>query len=156
MRLIRLFTFLGVVALSGILTSCGDDELDIPDEPLAGQVGGADWEFKLGGGTLFSSDFKYRFLLLSDKETGDDPCSIVSTSNPHIRMIIPLSTGSYSLPLPVFSENVKFVLGDGTILSATSGFLEIVAIDNRQLVGVLQASFDEDNEVLGTFIVDLC
>lgn len=156
MRLIRFFIFLGVAVLSGILTSCGDDKLDIPDEPLTGMIGGTDWELKFGGGTLFSSDFKYRFMLLSTEESGDDPCSIVSTGNPHLRMILPLTTGSYSLPLPVFSENVKFVLGDGTVLSATAGFIEIIAIDNRKLVGVLKADFDEDNEVLGTFIVDLC
>ena len=73
-------------------------------------------------------------------------------------MILPFGSGSYSLPLPIFDESVKFVLGDGTVFQATSGIIEVFAIspDTQQLVGYLQADFDEDNSVQGRFIIDLC
>ncbi len=157
-KIIRSCFIIGGISFTILLSSCKADEIDLPDEPLAGKIDGQDWETKFGNAYIYSSDLKYKYLLLSTAELGDDPCPILSSSNPHLQMILPLGTGSYSLPLPVFSENVKFVLGDGTVLSATSGFIEVIAInpDTNELVGYLQADFDEDNEVMGTFIIELC
>lgn len=159
MHLIKMLRFIilrGAVSLFCLLIACGDDQINVPDVPLEGKVAGVDWKYKFGGASLFSSDFKYKFLLLSTIEFGDDPCPIISSSKPHLQIVLPLNTGSYSLPLPIFSENLKFVMGDGQIRSATAGFIEIVAIDNGQLISYLKADFDEDNQVLGTFVVELC
>lgn len=148
---------LAVGSFSCLLVSCGDDKIDVPDIPLAGKIAGADWEYKFGNASVFLSDGSHKYLLLSTQEIGEEPCPIVSTSKPHLEMILPLAIASYSLPL--FGNNsVKFVFGNGTVLSATAGFIEIVAIDldTQRLVGYISADFDEDNEVLGTFIVDLC
>ena len=154
----RLGIPIGAFLLHSVLISCKGDDIDVPDVPLGGNIGGADWEYKFGNAYLFSSELKYKFLFLSTLKPGEDPCPIISSSNPHLQMILPFSTGSYSIPLPQFDENVKFVLGDGTILSATSGFIEVIVInpDTQQLVGFLQADFDEDNSVQGRFIVELC
>jgi len=138
-----------------LFISCGDDQIDVPDVPLAGKIDGVDWEYKFGNGTP-TVDFKYKFLLLSTKELGDDPCTVVSTTNPHLEMILPLGTGSYSLPLSGLNNSVKFVHGDGVVLSAVAGFLEIVAIENGRLIGYIQADDGGGNEVLGTFIAELC
>ena len=161
MHLINLFRFVilfGVISITSQLISCKGDDVDLPDVPLAGKIGGIDWEYKMGNSRLVSVDSKYRFLLLSTLEQGNDPCPIVSSTNPHIQMILPLESGSYTLPLPVLSESVMFVLGNGTVLTATAGFIEIIAVDfdSQQLAGYIQADFDDDNAVLGTFIVDFC
>ena len=150
--------FIGAFLFISILISCKGDDIDVPDVPLAGKIGSTDWDYKFGNAYLFSSELKYKFLLLSTLESGEDPCPIISSSNPHLQMILPFAAGSYSLPLPLFDENVKFVLGDGTVFQATSGFIEVIAInpDTQQLVGYIQADFDEDNSVLGTFIVNFC
>lgn len=157
-KLIRFAILLGVITISSQLISCKGDDIDLPDVPLAGKIGGVDWEYKMGNATFVSIPDKYRILLLSTREAGDDPCPIVSSGNPHLQMILSLQSPSFTLPLPVFDESVKFVLGNGTVLTATSGFIEIVAIDydSQQLAGYIKADFDEDNAVLGTFIVDFC
>ncbi|MCP4457621.1 MAG: hypothetical protein GY816_06285 [Cytophagales bacterium] len=157
-KFIRTGIIIGGISFTIILSACKGDDIDVPDVPLAGKIGGVDWEYKMGNSTLISADFKYKFLLLSTKELGDDPCPIISSSNPHLQMILPLQSGDYSIPLPVFDESVKFVLGNGTVLSATAGFITIIAIDpdTQQLVGYIDADFDDDNQVSGTFIVELC
>ena len=156
-RFLQFVILFGTGSFAPLLISCGDDQIDVPDTPLAGKIAGSDWEYKFGSASVFSSDGNYRYLLLSTQEVGDDPCPIVSTSKPHLEMILPLAIESYSLPL--FGNNsVKFVFGNGTVLSASAGFLEIIAIDpdSRQILGYLKADFDDDNAVLGTFIVEIC
>jgi hypothetical protein len=144
-----------LLALAGF-TACGDDETDIPNEPLTGTVAGEPWNYKFGNATLFTGDFKYRFLFLSDLEIGEDPCTIVNSTNPYIQVILPLQTGSYSLPLTPPQENLRFIYGDGTVLSAASGFIEVFAIDQARIVGYIQAEIDDDNSVEGRFVVEIC
>jgi len=154
-KFLRSFILLIVGSLASVLISCGGDQIDVPDVPLAGKIDGVDWEYKFGNGTP-TVDFKYKFLLLSTKELGDDPCAIVSTTNPYLEMILPLGTGSYSLPPSVINTSVKFVHGDGVVLSAVAGFLEIVAIENGRLLGYIEADDGGGNKVLGKFILELC
>ena len=157
-KVFQIGILVGVFLFVSVFISCKGDDIDVPDIPLGGKIGSADWEYKFGNAYLFSSELKYKFILLSTLESGEDSCPIISSSNSHLQMILPFATGSYSLPLTKFDENVKFVLGDGTELRATSGFIEVIAInpDTQQLVGYIQADFDEDNAVLGRFIVELC
>lgn len=146
-----------ILLMNGLLlTSCGDDQLDIPETPLQGQFAGEAWNFKFGNGNLYSTDGKYRFLLFSDEEVGDDPCTLVGSTRPHLAVILPIQEGSYSLPITPQNENLKFIFGDGKTLSATSGFIEIFGIDNARLVGYMQAIVDEDNSLEGRFIIELC
>lgn len=161
MHLINVFRrcfFIGAFLFISILISCKGDDIDLPNDPLAGKIGGIDWDYKFGNGYPFSFDGKFKFLLLSTMESGQDPCPIVSSGNPHLQMVLPYGTGSYTIPLSIFDESVKFVLGDGTVFQATSGIIEVFAInpDTQQLVGYIQADFDEDNSVQGRFIVELC
>lgn len=140
------------------LVSCGGDGVDIPKTPLEGFVEGQEWIFKFGNAYAYSGGTipKYTFRLLSTDELGNDPCPVVSTTNAHVRMVLPLGTGSYSIPFADFNETVKFDYGDGRVFSATSGFIEIFAVDQNQLVGYIQAVLDEDNIVEGRFFVEIC
>jgi hypothetical protein len=147
---------LSVVMVGGLI-SCGDD-VDIPKTPLEGLIEGQEWSFKFGNAypEIAGQIPKYKFLLLSNEEFGDDPCPIRTSTKKHVRMILPLGTGSYSIPFSNFNESVKFDMGDGRVFSATSGFIEIFGVDQNQLVGYIQAVLDEDNIVEGRFVVEIC
>ncbi len=151
--------FIFILGLGGLSfsISCGD-KIDIPNTPLAGKIDGQDWEFKFGNAYIFSGGQipEYTFRLLSTSELGNDPCPIVSTTKAHLKMVLPLGTGSYSIPFSDFNETVKFDYGNGTVLAATSGFVEIFAIDQNQLIGYIQAVLDDDNIVEGRFVIEIC
>ena len=123
---------------------------------MQGSVTEEAWEIKFANGFIYSSDFKYEVKFLSTKEGASDPCAVPSTGNPFVSMIIPLQRGSFSIPLPINDESVKFHDGRGTTLHATSGFLEIFDIDNSRIFGYLQAHRDDENSVEGSFEVVLC
>ncbi len=139
-----------------LLTACGDDQVDLPDERLNGRVDGSEWSYKFGNAYLASGTLNYTLRLLSTSEVGEDPCPFISSTNPYLQVTLPLRVGNYVLPLTPFSDNFKFVHGNGVVLSATSGFVEIVGIENGRVIGFIQASFDEENEVAGTFDLRIC
>lgn len=153
MKTTSLFTFfLGCL----LLLNCGGDEIQLPDQQLQGKVDGEDWELKFSNAYLFSSDFKYQIKFLSMKEGGQDPCSIPSTTNPHVSMIMPLQRGSFSIPLPNTNESARFNWSNGSSAIATSGFLEIFDISNSRVFGYLQAQLDNENTVEGSFEIVIC
>lgn len=146
-----------LIAQLSMIMACRDDGLDIPNIPLEGKINGQDWTYSFTSSALYSgSPTKYTFLLLSDEELNSDPCATVSSTKPHLRVVLPLQLGSYSLPMAQPIENLKFVYGNGTEFAATSGFIEILAFDFRRMAGYIQAVSDENNIVEGKFIAELC
>ncbi len=139
-----------------LLTNCGENDIQLPDQVLVGKVEGKDWELKFGNAFIFSSDLKYQIKFLSTQESAQDPCAVPNTGNNHISMIMPLQRGSFSIPLPIVSESARFHYSDGSSAIATSGFLEIFDIDNLRIFGYLQAQLDDDNTVEGSFEVLIC
>lgn len=138
------------------LSGCGGNEIQLPQQRLTGQIAGEDWDMKFANGYIFSSDLKYQLKFLSTKEGGDDPCAVPSTANTHISIIMQLQVRSYSLPLPIVEESVRFQFGNGSSSIATSGFLEIYDINNSRVFGYLQAQLDDDNTVEGSFEAFIC
>ena len=149
-------TLLGLAIVgSGQFMSCGNDEIDIPDTPLSGTVGGEKWDFKMGFFRQFSAT-EFELRLFSEQELSNDPCSVVATSNPFLRVVIPSSGTSHQIPNQDPIRNFKFDLGNGTVLNATSGFIEIFAFDGFRLFGYIQAISDDDNTVQGRFEIEPC
>ena len=148
----RLFNMRCIVSLVlglSLLSSCDDDGLDIPDIPLSGMVGGQEWTYQYGNNTQYSittAGSKYTLRLLSTVETSDNPCGVLASTNPYLQVVIPLTRGSYSLPILPNEENLKFVLGNGVELSAASGFIEILAVDLQnqfRVAGYIQAIYSK-------------
>lgn len=143
------------ILIAGQFTSCGDDQLDIPNVPLSGMVGGEQWDFKMGFFRQWSAS-EYEYRLFSTEEQSDDPCSVVSTSNSFIRVVVPSSGQSHQVTNGDQRKNLKFDLGNGTVFNASSGFIEIFAFDGFRLHGYLQAIFDDGNTVQGRFELEPC
>ena len=149
---------LAIVVLA-LGTSCGD-ELDIPDTPLTGKIGGQDWAYEFMSsypyGQTPAGDFKHSLRFHSSEDL-TNICATISTK-PHLNVIMPVQVGTYSLPLPVNSETLVFDYGNGTKFQATSGFITILARDEftGKIAGYIQAISDENNSVQGRFIANLC
>lgn len=158
----RLSIILSLLLTTSLFTSCGDDELDIPDIPLAGRINGQEWEYQYGNNSPYSGSSggtKYKLILLSTEETSSNPCGVLGSTRPYLSVVLPLAQGSYSLPILPDQENLKFVYGNGVELSAASGFIEILAVDLEnqfRMAGYIQAILDDDNMVEGTFVLDIC
>ena len=140
-KLIRSLFFAIAVGLLVTTMSCGDDRVDIPDKPLEGMVAGEPWLFRYGTFRQFSAtEFEFRFF--STREIADDPCALVTTSNPHMTVVVPANQASISLPIPGDNfKQFKFEFGNGGSINATSGFIELFVSDGfnylamcRQLV----------------------
>ena len=139
-----------------LLINCGRDEIQLSEQQVKGLIAGVGWEYKSSNAFIFSSNLKYQIMLLSNKETAKDPCTVRISGNTHISMIVPLQRGSFSLPLPNVQESPRFHISAGNTPIATSGFLEIFDINNSIIFGYLQAQFDDENTVEGSFEAFVC
>ena len=155
-KAIRLGLSISLLVIVSLFISCGDDKLDIPNTPLEGTVAGEAWTFRYGAFRQFSAtEFEFRFF--STREIADDPCALVTTSNPFLRVVIPANQSSISLPIAGDNfKQFKFDFGNGTTINATSGFIELFANDGFKLHGYVQAISDDDNMVEGRFELDPC
>lgn len=153
MRITSLFFMLIALLLA---TSCGQNEIQLPDQVLSGKIGGEDWEYKFANGFLVSSDLKYRIQFLSTEELATDPCSVPSTGNRFISMEIPYQLISRSIPFPIIEESPKFHITISNEVIASSGFLEIFDISGPRILGYMEASVDDENVVSGSFEAIIC
>lgn len=150
-----------IITLIGslLLIACKSDDVQLPDNQLEGPINGKEWSYKSANGYLVSSDFKYRVRFLSSEETVNDPCSQPNPSLTHVKAIFKPSEGSFFVAPQAIDDNqvqVTFEISSSQSIIATSGFMEIYAIDNLVVVGYLQAVLDSENKVEGSFQVRLC
>lgn len=149
--------FLSLLLVSGIIfIQCGENDIQLPDQVLQGQVDGNEWEMKFANAYLFSTDLKYQIRFLSTQENAVDPCTVPSTANTHVSMIFQLRRGSFSVPFPLINDSPRFHFADGSTAIATSGFLEVFEIVNGRIFGYLQAQLDDENIVEGSFDAVIC
>ena len=153
----RIWVFLSSLVLLSIFISC-KEERDGMDKLLAGMIGGEPWTFQYAKANLNSVDNIFDVELYGTQQTQDDPCTIINTANTHLTIQIPNQVGNYNLPFPIQAQSLAFQQAgvNTTRFYATSGFIEISAISGLRVVGYLQAVFDEDNTVEGTFVFDRC
>ena len=150
-----------LIALLLLSTSCGRDQVDLPDEVLQGSINGREWTYKSANAFLQSSDFLYKVTFLSTEDSVSDPWALRSTGNPHVAafMRFPDFSGDYTISPQVLNDNEVVVTFNADIsesLTASSGYMSIFAVDNQVAVGYLQAVLDDGNKVEGSIEIRIC
>ena len=148
-----LLLLIGGAALT-TFTNCGDNS-ELETEPLEGIIAGEAWTFKYAKAIYNEIDNLYDAELYGTQQTNDDPCSIFISGESHLSIQIPNATGNFQVPADM---QVIFQLpgGGNDLYRATSGFVEVTSSAGGQLVGYIQASYDDDNSVEGTFSFRRC
>ncbi len=152
----HLYLVISIVSLTGIF-SCGSDVNDFDPEksPVKGVIGGEDWEYQSANGLYNAS---YGFIegrMLPDSLA--DPCAVRVTSKPHLFFRVPAQRYNFNLPTIDGSAVVNFNFDNGSKnLTASGGYIEIVEISGNYAIGALNAVFDDENEVQGTFLIQIC
>lgn len=143
-----------------LLFGCKGDEIQLPAKQLEGLINGEDWSYKSANAYLFSTDAKYEARFLSSKESAKDPCTLRIPSLAHVRAIFRPAVGSFFVEPQAINNNqaqVYFELSPSQSLVASSGFMEIYAIDGQVIIGYLQAVLDKENNVVeGSFEIRVC
>ncbi len=155
---IKTFVLL-LVALSTVLVSCGDNDIQVPDQMLQGQINGQEWSSRSANAYRIPPSFLYRARFLSSEEPVSDPCALPAPSLSNVKAIFRPSEGSFFVSPQVASDNqvqVSFDVTPSRSLIATSGFMEVYAIDNLVVIGYLQAVLDDNHTVEGSFEIRLC
>ena len=142
---------LAIAAIVGLFGCSDDSSGDISG--VSGTIGGEAWEFRYANAFYEELDELYDVEFYSTEETGADPCSIFISTKNHFTVRLPTEVGNYNLPLSPESRSVRF---EPENLVATSGFIEVTAINGTFVTGFLQATFDDDNTVSGAFSFDTC
>ncbi len=151
----KIYVILSMILLITLI-HCENDN-GISENLMEGRIGGVEWEFQYA--KAFYSNFgdEYMVEIFGQRETPVDPCSVNSILG-YISLTIPNETGFYPLPFADASESLKFHqpgVGQDFFL-ASSGFVEVFSIEGRRVGGFIQATFDDDNTVEGTFVFDRC
>lgn len=136
------------------LTNC-DDNSDVEAAPLTGTIGGEAWSYKYAKAFYNEIDDLYDVELYGTQHTEDDPCSIFISGEAHLSIQVPNAMGNYQVPSDIqvlFDQPGT----DNAFFRATGGFVEITAASGGQVVGFIQASFDDENTVEGTFSFSRC
>lgn len=155
----RKFCVLFFVSLGFLLSACGGDEIELPDQPLQGLIDSKEWSYKSANAYLESSDFKYDVRFLSSEEGVSDPCTLPAPSLTHVRAIFKPAIGSFFVSSQAIDNNqveVYFEITTSKNLKAQSGIMEIFAIEGQIIYGYLEASFGDENKVEGSFEIRRC
>ncbi|MEP1034099.1 hypothetical protein [Ekhidna sp.] len=148
-----------LIGTASIFSGCGNDDIQLPDQKLEGKIDGGEWNYQSANGYLFSSDFQYQVRFLSDEESVSDPCTLPAPTLKHVKAIFKPAERSFFVAPQVIDDNqvqVSFEVSSSRSLIASSGFMEIYAIDNLVVIGYLQAVLDDDHTVEGLFEIRLC
>ncbi len=149
-------SFTLAVLLIITIQSCDDDD-GLDGELVAGKVSGLDWSFQYAKANFNASTNAFDVELFDVRETASDPCAVVSI-NAYIGMSIPNEPGTYNLPFtdPKYTLTFNQEGVGQEFFVANSGFVEIFSISGRRIGGYLQAYYDDENSVEGTFVFDRC
>lgn len=150
-----------------VLTACGGEQrtgggdfrsAPFSDESVAGVISGEPWVFKSGvAQRSFSNDGTYT-LKLWDKKVAN-PCAEFWGSEKSVMGTIPRGVGSFEVGM--LGDKLSYTLVDGTNGMSMNyivegGQLEITKRTASKITGKLKAYFDEENEVNGSFTVEIC
>lgn len=147
------FIFISLISSFIALSACNDRTLEDLDV-AQGKVAGQDWVFKDGSAINRISEIE---ILLMDRESSN-PCGILNPGRPYVKFTVPARVGTYSIPFNTANKSVKFFEGNTSAinLTSTSGFVQIISINGFTVDGLIQASFDDDNDVAGAFFATSC
>lgn len=146
---------LGIAVVIMLISLGGCDDKTIRDLDVAeGKVAGTDWKFAKGNAIYGISE--YTITLMSDQVTATNICGVFRPSSPHVKFTIPASPGTYQMGDLVADKAVKFYKDYTTSLTAASGYIQIISISAFTIDGIIQASLDDDNDIIGAFYVQTC
>ena len=151
--------FGALVFLLGTVSSCGGDQIDVPDQPLQGRLDGNAWTSVSANAYRLPGGIQINVRFLSELEPVSDPCALPSPGLAHVRAIFRPAIGDFSVAPSALDENqvqVGFQVSPSTNLTAVSGFMSIFDINNGIIFGYLQAEIDDDHSVEGSFRINLC
>lgn len=131
----------------------GGGGYSISDTTLAGQIGGQQWTFVQGETSDFmSNEESYSAVLFPDSYTACEMFSQPDGVN-KILLFLPKEVGEYSLGM---QQNITFVVHPADNYVATSGLLEVEAINADTIDAGLYAVYGDGYQVDGRFTVDIC
>lgn len=145
------------VLLMALLTSCDNDINDFDPEldPLKGKIAGQDWQYAAGNAQFDGFRNDVEGLIIG--EGVQDPCGVRVTSKAHLRVRFPADRRNFTLP---FIDNEGYVIfnhpNGAKRLTASAGFIEVVAISGTEVIGFINADFDDNNTVQGSFELRVC
>lgn len=146
-----------VLATTVLLVSCNDDtnRLDLDKDPLKGKIGGAEWQYTVGNAQYSPFNNEATGIIINLETT--EPCGVTNTILAHIKITIPTIKGTINLPDPQNRAIVKLANPNGgPIYTTTGGFIQIVEVNSREIIGYISADYDDDNYVQGSFLVEIC
>ncbi|MEQ8470071.1 MAG: hypothetical protein RIC35_02745 [Marinoscillum sp.] len=152
---ILLLTFVIVGLL--FVSACDDstNRLDLNKDPLSGKINGVEWEYTGGNALYRPFDNEATGLILNQETT--DPCTIKLTSLAHVQVILPTFETTLNLPDVQNRAVIKMASPNGgPIYTASGGFVQIVEVTGREIIGYISATYDDDNYVQGSFYVKIC
>lgn len=138
-----------------LLVFCGCNDKTLQDLEVAqGMVAGEEWIFKGGNAIYGTNEIQ---IILMDFDTSN-PCGVLNPSAPYVKFTVPATVGTYSIPFSSTAKTVKFYEGALSTknYSSTSGFVQIVSINGFSVDGLIQASFDDNNDIAGAFFATTC
>ena len=142
-----------IVMLILLLTGCDNTFDEAP--PLSGVIDGQDWYYKYAKANYVMTESKFTAELYGKGQTEQDPCSIVNTNEAYLSLEVPSQTGNYQIP-----SDIPVIFGlpgvTNTTFSAISGYMDITAGNSSQVVGYIEAYYDEKNKVSGSFSFSRC
>jgi hypothetical protein len=147
--------FIFIYLLSAIV-SCESsiDQFDTEKDPLVGKIGGEDWKYASGNARFNVNTNSLSGLLVA--KGVQDPCAIRLSGDAHLTLIVPAERGTYNLGIFNGPEIIFNTPSGAQRFTASGGFIQIAAINSRQALGYINATFDDDNYVQGAFLVDIC
>lgn len=139
-----------------VFTNC-DDSSDEKIPRLSGQIEGSSWKYQYSKAFYNSIEERFDVEMYGENQTEpfEDRCSIFISGETHLSVRVPFETGYYAVPGDI---DVVFELsGTGNeSYTAVSGYVEVVEATSQGVSGVLQAVFDENNSVEGSFSFSSC
>jgi hypothetical protein len=149
-----LFLLLSITTLG--LTSCGDDIQDpLQGIPLKGEIEGQEWEYTVGKAFFSLANQSYQIELFNTPNVNDG-CTVFGGNSAFVSFEIPTSEQTINQPSAIY-QSLTFHFEDSqTAFTATTGYVEIILINNFEVRGIINSRFDEENYVEGIFSATLC
>ncbi len=141
-------------------TACGknDDEETfdfslLSDDPLEGVIGGEPWAFDSATTDGFLSGEDGFFTIFSSSPSA---CSSYGSGGGGNEIITSLPVEPAEVTLSLSDSVTFYVEATFENLVATSGGIRVDSVTDDTIEGALYATYDNDNEVNGTFTVSIC
>tara|TARA_B100000941_G_scaffold280057_1_gene246111 strand:- start:40 stop:492 length:453 start_codon:yes stop_codon:yes gene_type:complete len=131
------------------------DSTNVQPSLLEGTIAGLFYRYQYGKAQPVATTDLYDYKLFSEDQIEEDPCLIKFSSRGYISVQFPFKEGFYQVPSEV---SIVFHLPGVTDESyyATSGFIEVMGVNQGRINAYMEADYDSLNRVEGTFILDKC